>query len=585
MAFKSQILSSEAGPASLRSYRSAKVADQPPMPREFVEKALTRLSHEDFVLALQHKLVPAGHLLGRSYYAAANICAEDKATQDELSIVGRILPVDYRGAVKRVLGHKLIRLATNRLHVQRPQLSNKHGVRPLQLVILILGIVAFTALSFSMPSGMQHLPATLLFSIFFLSIISLRFMSLLPHSDYSLVRPIHLTDEKLPVYSVLVPLFRETGVLGQLVTALSMLDYPAAKLDIKLILEETDVAMQRAVNELDLDDRFDIIVVPAGNPQTKPRALNYALLFARGDLLTIFDAEDVPSPNQLRLAAETFAASDRDVACLQAELTFFNSTENWISKQFTLEYASLFNVILPSLARDRLPLPLGGTSNHFRRNILEFVGGWDPYNVTEDADLGLRLARAGFQTGIVASETLEEANVSVPNWIKQRSRWLKGFLLTWLVHMRDPKRTFEDLGFGGFWVMTATTLGVFVSALLHPLLLIKVSYDIAFQPPPENASTLNDIVLGVSILLLIGGYVTAFMVANRGMKQRRFRGWRIVLLTMPAYWFLSFPAGLLALYDSIVRPFHWRKTDHGISSVDHIKAVENTRQRSKATVP
>jgi glycosyltransferase XagB len=181
-----------------------------------------------------------------------------------------------------------------------------------------------------------------------------------------------------------------------------------------------------------------VIVVPCGLPQTKPRALNYALCFARGSLLTIYDAEDIPDPRQLRRAAAAFAVLPQDTACLQAELVFDNANENWLTRQFTIEYAMLFGMILPALAAHRLPLPLGGTSNHFRIDALRRAGAWDAYNVTEDADLGIRLARLGFDTDTITSCTYEEANVSLRNWMRQRTRWMKGFLATWLVHMREP---------------------------------------------------------------------------------------------------------------------------------------------------
>ena len=238
---------------------------------------------------------------------------------------------------------------------------------------------------------------------------------------------------------------------------------------------------------LPLPPQFEIIVVPAGRPQTKPRALNYALPFCRGELLTIYDAEDIPEPDQLRKAARRFAAAAPELACLQAQLTFFNPNENWLTRQFTAEYAMLFGRLLPVLADHRLPLPLGGTSNHFRTAVLRAVGGWDPFNVTEDADLGLRLARHGYDTGTLDSLTYEEANTRLPNWMRQRARWLKGFLATWLVHMRDPARLMREVGPAGFWVAQAVTIGVFASALLHPLCLVATL--VLLSPSSRAAGT------------------------------------------------------------------------------------------------
>jgi cellulose synthase/poly-beta-1,6-N-acetylglucosamine synthase-like glycosyltransferase len=358
-------------------------------------------------------------------------------------------------------------------------------------------------------------------------------------------------------------LFRETSVLPQLLLALRGLAYPRHLLDIKLILEESDTAMQRAVASHVLEEFFDVIIVPAGHPQTKPRALNYAMAFARGELVTIYDAEDLPEPQQLRKAAACFAASPPELACVQAELAFFNGADGWLARQFAIEYASLFCVILPCLAQDRLPLPLGGTSNHFRRSVLEAMGAWDPFNVTEDADLGIRMARAGYRTGVIASRTLEEANVSLLSWIKQRSRWLKGFLLTWLVHMRQPVLTMRELGFGGFWVMTAMTLGVFLSALLHPLFLLKIGFDVLTARPPDDGNILVTGFSGLALALFLCGYVCAYLIGRRGIGQRS-RTWSFALLTMPIYWLLFMPAAWLALYEALFRPFHWHKTQHGV---------------------
>ncbi len=544
----------------------------PLLPLPLLEASLRRLAQEDRDLVLKHKLIPAAWLPHRTYYAAAAECAYQKAIDDGFKIVARVEPHDYRRAVRKVLGDELLDEACHRLHDTCPELSNKPGAPLWQMSLfsIFLAAIALPGLVLPAPGAAVHMGA--LACLFFLSVVSLRIMCLLPGAPPPLNVNDDISDDLLPTYTVLVPLYKETRVLGQLVGALLDLDYPSDKLDIKLILEERDTAMQRAVADLMLSSRFDVIVVPTGQPQTKPRALNYALHFARGDLLTIYDAEDIPEPKQLRKAAATFFVSPPDVACLQAELTFFNSSENWISRQFTVEYASLFKVILPNLAGERLPMPLGGTSNHFRRYALERVGAWDPYNVTEDADLGTRLARYGFKSGVVDSFTLEEANIHLISWIKQRSRWLKGFLLTWLVHMRDPAAALRELGPGGFWSFTAMTLGVFLSALLYPAFMLRFAYDLAFMPPPENSVNYNSIILGAGLLLFLSGYFTAFAIGYLGIRERRFPGWFGTLCSMPVYWTLLMPAALLALYESYFKPFHWRKTEHGKSHMNADKA-------------
>ena len=324
--------------------------------------------------------------------------------------------------------------------------------------------------------------------------------------------------------------------------------------------------MQRAVAALELPEFFDIIVVPAGLPQTKPRALNYALQFARGQLLTIYDAEDMPEPMQLRKASAQFANSPHELACLQAELAFYNPNENWLTRQFTVEYATLFKLILPGLASQRLPILLGGTSNHFRISILRELGAWDPFNVTEDADLGLRLARAGYGTAALDSITYEEANPVFGNWLQQRSRWLKGFLQTWLVHMRSPVLLGQEIGFDGFWAMQAMTFGLIVSALFHPFLLGHAAYVILSGTLALQAVNLPMAILaGLNIAVLFAGYAFSIYAGYYALRRKQIKGWWFVLATMPCYWMLMSLAGWMALWQFIFNPFHWNKTTHGLS--------------------
>ena len=235
-----------------------------------------------------------------------------------------------------------------------------------------------------------------------------------------------------------VPLFKEVEILPHLAKALRSLDYPPAKLDIKIILESVDTATIEAASKLDFPGNVDLIVVPDRQPRTKPKALNYALQFATGDLAVIYDAEDRPEPDQLRKAATVFRHASPKLACLQARLDYFNAKENWLSRQFTIEYATLFRGLLPLFGRFGLPLPLGGTSNHFRIGVLRELGAWDPFNVTEDADLGMRLHRAGYKVETLDSTTYEEACCQPVAWVKQRTRWLKGWMQTFGVHMRAP---------------------------------------------------------------------------------------------------------------------------------------------------
>jgi cellulose synthase/poly-beta-1,6-N-acetylglucosamine synthase-like glycosyltransferase len=273
----------------------------------------------------------------------------------------------------------------------------------------------------------------------------LRIVASLPRRAQPEVRL--LADGELPVYTVLIPLRDEAHMVPMLRRAMSAIDYPPEKLDIKFVVEERSPRTIAAVKDVISDPRFRLVVVPEGPPRTKPKAVNYALPLARGAHLVIYDAEDVPQPGQLRLAASLFAA-DASLACLQAELVPDNADENALTALFAGEYAGLFGRLLPTLARLGLPIPLGGTSNHFRTDILRDLGGWDSYNVTEDADLGVRLRRRGLRAEPFASRTYEEAPTGLIAWMHQRTRWMKGWMQTYVVHSRDGVALKRDLGGG-----------------------------------------------------------------------------------------------------------------------------------------
>lgn len=271
-----------------------------------------------------------------------------------------------------------------------------------------------------------------------------------------------LPDGALPVASLVVGLYREAAVVPRLVGALQAIDYPADRLEILLVLETGDTETLEALRAAPLDRRFRIIVAPPGEPRTKPRALNYALRHCTGDIVAVHDAEDRPHPRQLRTAAESFSLAPTSLACLQAPLNWYNRAENWLTRQFAMEYAAHFHCMLPLYERLGWPLPLGGTSNYFRASALRRCGGWDAWNVTEDADLGVRLHRLGYRCGLIAPLTLEEAPVRLSAWTPQRTRWLKGYWQTLGVHFGlDPVRRREALP------LAMTLGGAVLSALVH----------------------------------------------------------------------------------------------------------------------
>ena len=376
-------------------------------------------------------------------------------------------------------------------------------------------------------------------------------------------RDARVPDAELPVYTLLVPMFRESAVLRQLVDAISKLDYPHAKLDVLLVLESVDVETRAAAAVLDLPGFIRVIVVPDRQPRTKPKALNYALKFARGDFVVVFDAEDMPQPDQLRRALATFRASSANTFCLQGRLNIHNTHDGWLVRQFALEYAVLFGLTLPGLVRLNLPVPLGGTSNHFPRAVLERWSGWDPFNVTEDADLGIRLRRTGGRIGMLDSVTWEEAPERFGVWLRQRTRWLKGWMQTYLVHNRQPIQLWRDLGPAAFVGFHLYSGGLILSALVFPIFCTLAVVDLwrgywlsNFHTPVER------IVWAIAVFNLatayVGSVVAAWIAAWRMGSMRLALG----AFLMPVYWLLISLAAYRALFQLMTSPYRWEKTEH-----------------------
>ncbi|MEM6438683.1 MAG: glycosyltransferase [Pseudomonadota bacterium] len=370
-------------------------------------------------------------------------------------------------------------------------------------------------------------------------------------------RLVRATEPELaPRFTVMVALYREPQVAASLIRALERLDYPREKLEALLAVEEDDHQTIRALKAARPPKWMRIIPTPPGRPRTKPRALNHALDFASGALVAVYDAEDRPPPDQLRRAAETFARAPARIACLQARLNFYNAETGWIPRCFALEYHSWFQVTLPALARLGVPLPLGGTSLFIRRRALDRLGAWDAHNVTEDADLGMRLARAGYRTALLDSETQEEAVRDVWSWVRQRSRWQKGYLVTWTTHMRDPVRLWRDLGAVGFLGFQALFLGAAGSSLAQPLLWAAwIWWGLA----GGSAVLLWSLHLGQAAMLATA--LLALRRADRGRAQKR----RLALwaLTLPAYWPMSTASSFKAVAEAAAAPTWWDKTRHG----------------------
>ena len=375
-----------------------------------------------------------------------------------------------------------------------------------------------------------------------------------------------LRDEDLPTYTVLVPLFREARVIGDLIENLAQLDYPPDKLDILLLLEESDTETVDAVRAAQAPPTMTVILVPRGTPQTKPKACNVGLFFARGDFLVIYDAEDRPDPDQLKRALVAFGRGDERQVCVQAALNYWNVAENILTRMFTVEYSYWFDYMLPGLDALRLPIPLGGTSNHFRTDDLRKLGGWDPFNVTEDADLGIRAAAMGYSVGVINSTTYEEANRAVGNWIRQRSRWIKGYMQTVLVHTRHPLSLARTAGIRrtlGFMLLIAGTPVTFL--LVLPLYVVFAASMLI--PSGAYARFFPGWVLYLGLVNLIAGNSLMIYVCMMGaFKRGRYKlvGWALL---NPLYWILHSIAAYKALWQLITRPHYWEKTVHGLSGL------------------
>ena len=465
-------------------------------------------------------------------------------------------PQRFAGLLRARRSEELLDVALGRLPAS---LTARHGMTGLQFAVL--GAVAALACVLGLASfGALEAVASAALWLAFSAMILLRSMAAI--ANVGIVRPPALADDELPNYTVVVALYREAGVAADLVRGLDALDYPKSKLDIKLVVEQRDPETLSRLVELELPARYEIVVAPPGAPQTKPRALNIALATARGELIVVYDAEDIPAPNQLRLAAARFAA-EKDLDCLQGRLAIRNAEESWLARQFAVEYATLFDFINPGLCALDLPIALGGSSNHFRVRSLVDVGAWDEWNVTEDADLGIRLARFGYRVRALDSDTSEEAPHQLKNWFRQRVRWQKGWMQTLIVHSRRPNFFRRDLGPKRAFAALILIGGAIVGCLFWPVFAaatlwraLTVGDDGALAPARE----MTDVY--VYILALAG----AWSIALPASVAARLRGSRLSLRTvalMPVYYGLVCAATWTALIHLALWPYYWGKTDHG----------------------
>ncbi|CAN5192739.1 hypothetical protein BH11PSE4_BH11PSE4_09120 [soil metagenome] len=478
-------------------------------------------------------------------------------------------------------GRPLASLATDGLRRQSPALSaapptaiakRRRGVG------WIAGALALSLLLLA-PMLAAHTGGSVL-SLWFIAFAGLRLAAgLLPRTTAP--APPRMPDVELPVYTIIAALYREAASAAALLDAIDGLDYPREKLDVIVVLEPDDLQTRAAIARRGAGPHLQVLVVPAIGPRTKPKALNYALHFARGSFVAVFDAEDAPAPGQLRAALDAFRIAGGDLACAQAKLSIDNLTHSWLSKMFAAEYAGQFEVLLPGLSALNMPLPLGGSSNHFRTPALRQIGGWDAYNVTEDADLGFRLARFGYRSVMIDSTTSEEAPIRFDGWLRQRSRWMKGWMQTWCVHMRNPRRLWRETGWRGFVALNVVLGGNVLTALAYPALAAEFAYCLATW---SSGPLLGGRLAPLHLAAIMSGLLSTTVLGLIGLKrQNRLRD-AGVLLTAPIYWACLSIATWRALWQFWRGRYIWEKTEHGLvqrrSTASPVRGATQTPRRT-----
>lgn len=379
-------------------------------------------------------------------------------------------------------------------------------------------------------------------------------------------REIDNLDEKtLPIYSILCPLYKEEKILPQFINSVKAIDWPKDRLDVILLLEEGDFDTLQKAKEIELPEYVRVVIVPQSLPKTKPKACNYGLSYSRGEYIVVYDAEDRPEEDQLKKAYIAFNKLSQQVVCVQSKLNYYNQDQNILTRLFTAEYSLWFDIVLPGLQSIESVIPLGGTSNHFKTAVLKKLQGWDPFNVTEDCDLGTRLFKEGYRTAIINSTTYEEANSNLKNWLRQRSRWIKGYMQTYLVHMRNPFEFYKKYGVQAFVFQLIIGLRM-IFIMINPLLWLTTLSYFAFRSVvgPTLESLYPPFVYYPAVFSLIFGNFLYFFAYMIGSAKRGY--WYLVkyVFAIPFYWMITSFSVMIALYQLIFRPYYWEKTEHGL---------------------
>jgi cellulose synthase/poly-beta-1,6-N-acetylglucosamine synthase-like glycosyltransferase len=523
-------------------------------------------------LALAFQAIPVAATEGEVILAVARPLDKEQTEAAETALGAKVRTLlanrtELDQVIQRVHSAYYSDLSTQALLDARPHESAHvvvSGAQKATLVLLVV-VVVVCAVIWPMPTMITLVGIC---SFFYLVVsvykfrLTLRALGGHLETDVTEAQLHELDERTLPIYTILVPLYKEAGIVERLVRDINALDYPRTRLDVKLLCEEDDEETIDKIRDLELPPHFHLVVVPDSQPKTKPKACNYGLMLSTGSYCVIFDAEDRPDPDQLKKAVIAFSEVKPDVVCVQAKLNHFNQDQNLLTAWFANEYSMHFELVLPAMGAAESPIPLGGTSNHFITSKLRELGAWDPFNVTEDADLGIRLHREGYRTAMIDSTTLEEANSNVPNWIRQRSRWNKGYIQTWLVHMRNPVALLSQTGVRGF-VSFNLTMGSAFLLLINPIFWGLTTLYILTQAGFIEQLFPGIIFYAASAMLFVGNFVFVYLNVAGSLQRGEFGLTRTALLS-PLYWGLMSWAAWKGFIQLFTNPFYWEKTEHGL---------------------
>ena len=551
-------------------------------------------SKEDLDFLLDHDLFPLKSEKGIVDIVAADPSDNISITKfkDRFSLdintVHIAQDLDIVKAIHLTYGDTILNKAIFSLYDSDPKRSAIETFTSYQILFIGLASIIFLCSLFLYPVNTIIL-LNLTINLILLLLIGFKFLLSIAGARSENIQKVSkaelkaLESKELPYYTILLPVYKESEVIHKLASNLQNLDYPLEKLDIKLLIESDDDVTYNAINDLELPCVLDPVIIPFAQPKTKPKACNYGLYFSKGKYLTIYDAEDIPDSDQLKMVHTLFKKIPDDYVVVQCALNYFNRFENYLTRMFTLEYSYWFDYMLPGLDKLGVPIPLGGTSNHFKLDKLVELGGWDCFNVTEDADLGIRVNSRGYKVTVINSSTYEEANNAFYNWIRQRSRWIKGYMQTYLVHSRSPLQLLNKIGWKGFLGFQFFIGGTALTFLLYPVLLLLFIFHVfltldviesIFGPLTTKAAYLIEIlfpdwVLFISVFNFLAGNIIMIYMNMIAVFSRKSYKLILFTLTNPVYWLMHSIAAYKGLFQLISKPFYWEKTNHGLTKTNN----------------